>query len=89
MRYKVYQSHANNGTKGKFYLRPVYDETVELDQLADHMASHNTPFSRRGRVSRQPPRSQHQAQSGQGLGGSADTEGEHRESCSAIINNQE
>ena len=46
MRYKVYQSHANNGTKGKFYLRPVYDETVELDQLADHMASHNTPFSK-------------------------------------------
>lgn len=46
MRYKIYQSHANNGTKGKFYLRPVYDETVELDQLADHMASHNTPFSK-------------------------------------------
>lgn len=42
----LFPSHANNGTKGKFYLRPVYDETVELDQLADHMASHNTPFSK-------------------------------------------
>lgn len=46
MRYKVYQSHANNGTKGKFYLRPVYDETVGLDELAEHMASHNSPFSK-------------------------------------------
>lgn len=46
MRYKVYQSHANNGTKDKFYLRPVYDETVELTDLAEHMASHNSPFSK-------------------------------------------
>ena len=112
MRYTIHQSKVNNGTKGKFYLRPVYDETVGLDELAEHMASHNSPFSkgqllailtdivgcikelclesksvridglgifeagcllpRRGRVSQQSPRSQHQAQSGQDCGGEAD-----------------
>ena len=46
MRYTIHQSKVNNGTKGKFYLRPVYDETVGLDELAEHMASHNSPFSK-------------------------------------------
>ena len=44
MRYTIHQSKVNNGTKGKFYLRPVYDETVGLDELAEHMASHNSPL---------------------------------------------
>lgn len=46
MRFKTFQSKANNGTKGKYYLRPIYDETVDLNGLAAHMASHNTPFTK-------------------------------------------
>lgn len=46
MRFKKFQSKANNGTKGKYYLRPIYDETVDLNGLAAHMASHNTPFTK-------------------------------------------
>ena len=29
----------------KWYAYPVKEETVELDQLAEHMAAHNTPYS--------------------------------------------
>ena len=46
MRFKTFQSKANNGTKGKYYLRPIYDETVDLNGLAAHMVSHNTPFTK-------------------------------------------
>lgn len=46
MRFKTFQSKANNSTKGKYYLRPIYDETVDLNGLAAHMASHNTPFTK-------------------------------------------
>lgn len=46
MRFKIFQSKANNGTRDKYYLRPVYDETVDLNGLAAHMASHNTPFTK-------------------------------------------
>ena len=31
---------------GKYYAYPVIEETVGLDELADHMALHNTPFSK-------------------------------------------
>ena len=31
---------------GKFFAYPVIDETVDLDGLADHMSSHNTPYSK-------------------------------------------
>ena len=31
---------------GKWYPRVVADETIGLDELAGHMASHNTPFSK-------------------------------------------
>lgn len=31
---------------GKFYAYPVIEETVDLDGLAEHMANHNTPFSK-------------------------------------------
>lgn len=30
---------------GKWYARPKSDHMVELEELAQHMASHNTPFS--------------------------------------------
>jgi predicted histone-like DNA-binding protein len=31
---------------GKWYAHPVIEETVGLTELAAHMASHNTPFSK-------------------------------------------
>lgn len=30
---------------GKWYARPKVDHMVELEELSQHMASHNTPFS--------------------------------------------
>ena len=30
---------------GQVYARAYYDETIGLEQLAEHMASHNSPFS--------------------------------------------
>ncbi len=46
IRYKVYM---NNNSKsaymGKFYARAVCDETINTDQLAAHMATHNSPYS--------------------------------------------
>lgn len=44
--YKIYQSKRTDSTNGKFYARAVATETYDLDQLAEHMASHNTPFSK-------------------------------------------
>lgn len=44
--YKIYQSNANNATKGKYYGRVTYNEMYDLPKLAAHMASHNTSFSR-------------------------------------------
>ena len=31
---------------GKYYARPVVTETIGIDELAEHMSSHNTPFSK-------------------------------------------
>ena len=31
---------------GKYYARPVVTETIGLDELAEHMASHHTPVSK-------------------------------------------
>ena len=31
---------------GKFFAYPVITQTYDIDKLVDHMASHNTPFSR-------------------------------------------
>lgn len=33
-------------TYGKYYAYPVVTQTYDSDMLADHMASHNTPFSK-------------------------------------------
>ena len=47
IRVTLYQ---NNNSKSdayqKWYPRVVADETIGLDKLAEHMASHNTPFSK-------------------------------------------
>ena len=47
IRVKLYQN--NNKTSqayNKWYPRVVSEETIGLDELAEHMASHNTPFSK-------------------------------------------
>ncbi|MBQ8066544.1 MAG: DNA-binding protein [Prevotella sp.] len=31
---------------GKYFAYPVIEETVNLDELAEHMSNHNTPFSK-------------------------------------------
>ncbi len=46
IRYKLYQNKTEGSpTYGRWYARAVYDETVGLEKLAEHMAAHNTPYS--------------------------------------------
>ncbi len=47
IRYKKYQVDPNSrgGNAGKWFMRPVIDETYGITELAKHMAEHNTPFS--------------------------------------------
>ncbi len=46
IRYKVYQNNVKSSScYGMWYARAVYDETVGLEKLAEHMANHNTPYS--------------------------------------------
>ena len=45
--YNLRQIKNNKSTANKkWYAYPVIDETIDLDGLAKHMASHNTPFSK-------------------------------------------
>lgn len=47
LRYQKYQSKSTlEGAAGKWYIRVVSDETIDLKGLAKHMASHNSGFSR-------------------------------------------
>lgn len=46
MEYKVYQSNAKNATKGLWYAKAVHKKTYTLADLCEHMANHNTPFSK-------------------------------------------
>ena len=44
--YKKYQlKNGINQSKGLWYARPVINSTIDIEALAHHMASHNTPFS--------------------------------------------
>ena len=45
IRYKKYKASDNTLSKGKWYAKAVTTETVDLDGLAQHMATHNTPYS--------------------------------------------
>ncbi len=47
IRITLYQNKnkKNEAAYGKWYPRPVIEETIGLEELAAHMASHNTPFS--------------------------------------------
>ena len=47
IRYYKYQNNSNiESVKGKWFLRIKNGEQIDLDALAAHMASHNTPFSK-------------------------------------------
>lgn len=49
IRYKKYQNknEKNVTTFNKWYARAVCEETVDIAALAEHMSTHNTPFSTR------------------------------------------
>ena len=38
--------NSESNSFGKFFAYPVIEETVDLDGLAGHMATHNTPYSK-------------------------------------------
>ena len=44
----VLRQNKNQGSSsyGKYFAYPVIEETINLDALAEHMANHNTPFSK-------------------------------------------
>ena len=48
IRVAIYQNKNTNLPEayGKWYPRVVAEETIGIDELAEHMASHNTPFSK-------------------------------------------
>ena len=43
---RIYQSNRKGETNGKYYARAYYREMFDLPKLAQHMADHNTNFSR-------------------------------------------
>ena len=47
IRYKIVQfKNKESEYNNMYYARADHDETYDLDALVDHMASHNSPFSR-------------------------------------------
>lgn len=46
LKYTITKSVVNNGTKDKWYGRIVYDETIDMDGLAEHMRQHNIPYTK-------------------------------------------
>ena len=47
IRYKKYQNvNQNSPSYKKWFARAVAEETVGIDKLAQHMAAHNTPYSK-------------------------------------------
>ncbi len=43
---KKYVNEKLSAANGKFFAYPVITQTYGLDELAEHMESHNTPFSK-------------------------------------------
>ena len=43
---KKYVNEKLSAAYGKFFAYPVVTQTYGLDELAEHMSSHNTPFSK-------------------------------------------
>ena len=47
LHYKVYQNNSKNTKlKGKWFARAAVIDTINLEQLSEHMANHNTPYSK-------------------------------------------
>lgn len=47
IRYVKYQNNVpKSPSYGKWYLRAVCDEQIDVDKLAEHMSNHNTPYSK-------------------------------------------
>lgn len=47
IKYVKYQNKTTGQkTSGKWYVRAVIEQTIDLDALAEHMSNHNTPFSK-------------------------------------------
>ena len=46
IKYRIYQNKGLAGVKDKYYARAFHDETIGLEQLAEHMSMHNTPYSK-------------------------------------------
>lgn len=45
--YKIYKNkNTKSSTVGMYYARTVSTETIDVEGLASHMASHNSPFSK-------------------------------------------
>ena len=44
--FKIYQSTRKGNTNGKWYARATHRETLDLNKLAAHMASHNSSVTR-------------------------------------------
>ena len=44
--YLTKNNNISSKTYGKYYARVDYKQTYSIDQLAEHMAAHNTPFSK-------------------------------------------
>ena len=47
LKYKLFQDNRSNSHyPGKWYAHVSVNETLNIDKLAEHMASHNCPFSK-------------------------------------------
>ena len=46
IQYAIYQSKANNYTKGKFYARAIHTDIVDLEGIAEYMCRHNCSYSK-------------------------------------------
>lgn len=47
LHYKVYQNKSKgNKAYGKWFARATVNQTIDLERLAEHMANHNTPYSK-------------------------------------------
>lgn len=47
LNYKIYKNkNKKSPGYGRFYARSVINETKDIEQLAEHMSFHNTPFSK-------------------------------------------
>ena len=47
LKYKLLKyNNSNSSYNGYYYARAAHESTVNLEELAEHMASHNSPFSK-------------------------------------------